>query len=263
MSAIVVIPARFHSTRLPGKPLIALQNKPMIQHVFERAARARRCDGVYIATDSRSIFDAVTAFGGRAIMTSERHASGTDRIAEAVETLEREGIAPDIVVNVQGDEPLIMPDMIDEVIAVMDDARAAMGTLVKRIDVADDIANPNIVKAVFDPAGFALYFSRSPIPFHRDIFGTDPIGGRPLVPQSSIDSVIMYKHVGIYAYRRDVLKRFAGLEPARLETLERLEQLRALENGIVIKVRETTYETIGVDTPDDLERVKQCLSISS
>jgi 3-deoxy-manno-octulosonate cytidylyltransferase (CMP-KDO synthetase) len=194
----------------------------------------------------------VKGFGGHAIMTSEAHQSGTDRIAEAVERLQDKGCGiqdKDIIVNVQGDEPLIHPKMVDDVIKLMDDERASIGTLVKRIEEEKEITDPNIVKVVFNDEGFALYFSRSPIPYHRD---SDEFRTLKLY----------FKHIGIYAYRKDMLLKFAKMSPTRLEQTEKLEQLRALENGLKIKVKETEFETIGVDTPMDMERVERCLSIS-
>ncbi|MEW6116459.1 MAG: 3-deoxy-manno-octulosonate cytidylyltransferase [Nitrospirota bacterium] len=247
MPAIVIIPSRYASTRLPGKPLCPLLGKPMIQHVYERVRKAKRVQEVFVATDDRRIYDTVEGFGGTAVMTSEDHQSGTDRIAEAVT---KKGIPGDaVIVNVQGDEPLIMPDMVDDVIGVMEDGRASMGTLARRIDHAEEIDDPNVVKVVFNDRGYALYFSRSPIPYHRD-------------GNASHSTHCYFKHIGIYAYRRDVLMEFAKLPPSRLEQIEKLEQLRALEYGFTIKVKETVFETIGVDTPKDLERVEQCLSLS-
>jgi 3-deoxy-manno-octulosonate cytidylyltransferase (CMP-KDO synthetase) len=263
MSAIVIIPSRYRSTRFPGKPLSLLLDKPMIQHVYERAKSAILADEVFVATDHEAISRAVENFGGRAIMTSESHASGTDRIAEAVEILGRKGIKADIIVNVQGDEPMIMPQMIDEVISLMNDARAGIGTLVKRIEDPSEIDDPNVVKAVFDGEGMALYFSRSPIPYHRDLLSSEGWKSSVKAKGDLTSGLVMFKHIGIYAYRKEVLTRFAKLPPSPLEEKEKLEQLRALENGITIKVATTIYETIGVDTPMDLKRVEKCLSISS
>lgn len=262
MPAIVVIPARFGASRFPGKPLASLAGKPMIQHVYENAARAQRIQGVFVATDSDKIAEAVKAFGGSAIMTSDAHQSGTDRIAEAVHKIIAGGmalVADDIVVNVQGDEPLLIPAMVDEVVALMDDGRAEIGTLVKRIETVEDMFNPNVVKAVFSPDGYALYFSRAPIPYHRDQF----VRGCGIIAAGQMADITLYKHYGIYAYRRHTLERFAGLPPTRLEQTEKLEQLRALENSIPIKIGITNHTTIGVDTPEDLERVKQWLNTSS
>jgi 3-deoxy-manno-octulosonate cytidylyltransferase (CMP-KDO synthetase) len=218
----------------------------MIQHVYERTKSASLVEKVFVATDSETIFEAVEGFGGRAVMTSEKHLSGTDRIAEAAEKIVIQD--RDIIVNVQGDEPLIHPQMIDEVIRLMNDKTASIGTLIKKIEDPVEINNPNVVKAVFDRNGFALYFSRSPIPHHRG---------------DEMNYKGYFKHIGIYAYRKKALLQFAALPPSPLEEIEKLEQLRALENKMTIKVYETSYETIGVDTPADAERVEQCLNISS
>jgi 3-deoxy-manno-octulosonate cytidylyltransferase (CMP-KDO synthetase) len=260
MSAIVIIPSRYQSTRFPGKPLSLLLGKPMIQHVFERSREARRIKEVFVATDSTLIYDTVLGFGGKAVMTSDKHTSGTDRIAEAAELIRLSGHEADIIVNVQGDEPMIMPEMIDEVAALMEDDKAGIGTLVKKIEDPAEIDDPNVVKAVFNEEGFAIYFSRSPIPYNRDLFSSEAWKSGS---KEGKDELVMFKHIGIYAYRMDVLMRFSKLPPSRLEETEKLEQLRALENGIAIKVKETIYETIGVDTPLDLKRVEKCLSISS
>ncbi len=266
MSAIVVIPARYASTRFPGKPLALLKGIPIIQHVYQNARHAQRADAVIVATDSETIFETVLSFGGKAVITSPDHPSGTDRVAEVAATMNC-----DIMVNVQGDEPLIRPEMIDDVIAVLDDRRASLGTLAIAIRDSREIFDPNVVKVVLDPEGFAWYFSRAPIPYHRDewkasvtgngLHITDRQGGTtghatPVVRREC------YKHVGIYSYRRDALIRISALPPSRYETIEKLEQLRALENGFRIKVRETSCETIGVDTPEDLERVERCLNSS-
>ncbi|MDI6801214.1 MAG: 3-deoxy-manno-octulosonate cytidylyltransferase [Thermodesulfovibrionales bacterium] len=264
MPAIVIIPSRYASTRFPGKPLYHLSGKPMIQHVYERSKQAMLAQDVFVATENKLIYDTVKGFGGKAVMTSERHLSGTDRIAEAAVRLQEAGYkikSTDIIVNVQGDEPMVHPDMVDEVISVMDDELASMGTLAKRIEDAEDIFDPNVVKVVFNEEGFALYFSRSPIPFHRDIFQKTE-NRKQKTDFFNLSSVFCYKHIGIYAYKADVLLRLSALPPARLEQIEKLEQLRALENGFKIKVKETQFETIGVDTPMDAEKVEKCLSIS-
>lgn len=260
MSAIVVIPARYSSTRFPGKPLALLRGTPVIEHVYRNSLNSRLVDEVIVATDSEMIFEKVLSFGGKAVMTSPAHVSGTDRIAEVARDLRY-----DIIVNVQGDEPLIRPEMIDDVVSVLDDRRASIGTLAKRIDTRSEIFDPNIVKVAFDKEGFALYFSRAPIPYHRDLF----CAGGQLNPCPSADlpgggtsELFMFKHVGIYSYRRDVLLRLTECEPSRLEMVEKLEQLRALENNLRIKVRETLFETVGVDTPEDLERIEKCLNSS-
>ena len=258
MSAIVVIPARYASTRFPGKPLALLKGKPIIQHVYQNSLNARLAGEVIVATDSETIFETVCSFGGRAVITSPDHQSGTDRIAEVAAAMDC-----DIMVNVQGDEPLIRPEMIDAVISVLDDSRASLGTLAIPIRDSREIFDPNVVKVVFDHEGFAWYFSRAPIPYHRDEWNDPLAQSRELRAKSDLVVRDCFKHVGIYSYRRDVLLRLSSLPPSRLEMIEKLEQLRAIENGFRIKVRETSFETIGVDTPQDLERVEQCLNSSS
>jgi len=262
MPAIVVIPARFGATRFPGKPLASLHGKPIVQHVYENAGSARRIDAVFVATDSERIADAVRGFGGRVLMTSDQHQSGTDRIAEAVDRIVEGGmeLSPqDVIVNVQGDEPMMRAEMIDQVVALMDDPQADIGTLVRQIQSPEDVFNPNVVKAVFGPDGYALYFSRAPVPYHRDIF----VRGRDHLSPEELAQVCMYRHYGIYAFRKASLERFAGLAPTALEQAEKLEQLRALENGMSICIGITDFDTIGVDTPEDLERVQQWSSTSS
>ncbi len=254
MTAIVIIPARYDSTRFPGKPLYPLKGIPVIQHVYENARRANHADDVIVATDSETIFERVLAFSGKAIMTDKKHPSGTDRIAEVAASLDY-----DIIVNVQGDEPLIRPEMIDDVIAILNDERASIGTLIKKIEDPREIINPNVVKVIFDKEGFAIYFSRAPVPFYRDEWKTLE---HILRVKSYESRVSVYKHVGIYSYRREVLLSLAGMEQTELEKTEKLEQLRAIENGMKIKIKETFFETYGVDTPEDLERVEKCLSTS-
>ncbi len=252
MSAVIVIPARYDSTRFPGKPLAPLRGMPVIRHVYENSKLATSADDVIVATDSETIFETVLAFGGKAVMTSGEHTSGTDRVAEVARTL-----SCDIIVNVQGDEPLIRPGMIDDAVGLLSDKGADIGTLAKKVGQSEEVLDPNVVKVVFDSRGFALYFSRAPIPYHRDEWG----GLDNFKVQSSKSEV--FKHIGIYSYRREALLRLTGMEPSRLEQIERLEQLRALENGFRIKVGETSLETVGIDTPQDLERVEKWLSISS
>jgi 3-deoxy-manno-octulosonate cytidylyltransferase (CMP-KDO synthetase) len=248
---LVVIPARYGSTRFPGKPLALLKDKKtLIQHVYENSACSRLASELVVATDSEEILRSVAAFGGKAVMTASGHPSGTDRAAEVARAADC-----DIIVNVQGDEPLIRGEMIDAVIRLLEDGRADMGTLARRIEGPEEMLDPNVVKVAFDREGFALYFSRAPIPYHRDLW-------------KSLGSVrgtrfTAYKHIGIYSYRKEALLKVSGLEPTTLELAERLEQLRALENGMRIKVGETPFNTIGVDTPEDLEKVERCLSISS
>jgi 3-deoxy-manno-octulosonate cytidylyltransferase (CMP-KDO synthetase) len=234
---VAIIPARYHSSRLPGKALADIGGRPMIEHVYRRAAAASSVSSVYVATDDERILEAVRSFGGVACITSPDHLSGTDRLAEVAAEL-----SADIIVNVQGDEPLLEPAMIDEAVApLLADPLVVMSTLRRRIDDPDEYLNPNVTKVVVDREGYALYFSRAPIPFVRD--------GCP--PASA------WRHIGLYVYRRDLLLQLAGLEPTELERSEALEQLRALEHGIRILAVETNYDSIGVDTPEDLERVRR------
>ncbi len=240
VSAVAIIPARYHSTRLPGKALADIAGRPMIELVYRRAEAARLVSRVIVATDDRRIADAVERFGGHAVMTSSSHQSGTDRLAEVARSLDAA-----IIANVQGDEPLIEPAMIDEALAPFaTDPALQMTTLRRRIDDPAELANPNVTKVVVDSEDFALYFSRAPIPYTRE--------GQP--PAQA------WRHVGLYAYRRSALLRLAALPPTALERAEALEQLRALAHGIRIKAIETQYDTIGVDTEDDLARVRQLVT---
>jgi len=245
MRVTAVIPARYASTRFEGKALADIMGKPMVQRVYERTSRASLVSEVIVATDDRRIEAAVRVFGGRAEMTSPTHETGTDRLAEVAERIDSE-----IIVNVQGDEPLIEPAMIDEAIRpLLDDDSIQMGTLKCRIRNLHDFLSPNVVKVVTDLDGFALYFSRSPLPFFRDKWND--------LKDEAFDSgrLLCYKHVGIYVYRREFLIRYARMSQTPLERAEKLEQLRALENGYRIRVVETQHESIGVDSPADLEKV--------
>ncbi|EAX46460.1 3-deoxy-D-manno-octulosonate cytidylyltransferase [Thermosinus carboxydivorans Nor1] len=236
MNILCVIPTRYASTRLPGKALAEIAGKPMIQHVYERACRAKRPRAVLVATDHELIYQAVKAFGGQVMLTSPDHPTGTDRLAEVA----RAYPDVDVIVNVQGDEPLIAPEVIDELAAAFDGAPdLAMATLMTEMD-EEEYNLPSAVKVVTDLNGYALYFSRSLIPF----------------PRVKHEAYNVYKHIGIYAYRRDFLLTFAALPPTPLERAESLEQLRALEHGYRIKVLKTDFKSIGVDTPEDLERVR-------
>jgi 3-deoxy-manno-octulosonate cytidylyltransferase (CMP-KDO synthetase) len=241
LRVVAIIPARFASTRFPGKPLALVDDRPMIEHVYRRAAASPLVSQVIVATDDLRIAVAVRHFGGHVRLTRADHLSGTDRLAEVAATLDC-----DIVVNVQGDEPLIDPGSIAEVVAPFaGDPALQVATLYRRIVSPQELANPNVVKVVVDRAGFALYFSRAPIPHLRD-----PRGGWPP----------MFGHVGLYAYRRNALLVLAALEPTPLERAESLEQLRALEHGIRIRAVETQYDSLGVDTPEDLEHVRRLLA---
>jgi len=240
MKVLGVIPARYGSTRLEGKVLADIGGKPMIQHVWERSKEAELLDGLMVATDDARVVEAVEAFGGRAVMTSRSHTCGTERVEEA-----SRGSDAEIVVNIQGDEPFIRPGMIDESIQpLIDDPSIPVATVMRRITAEEELSDPGVVKAVTDREGFALYFSRSLIPYpglkegHR-----------------------AFEHLGIYAYRRDFLAKFVKMEPTPLERMERLEMLRILENGYRMKVVETRfeYDALSVDTREDLERARLVL----
>jgi 3-deoxy-manno-octulosonate cytidylyltransferase (CMP-KDO synthetase) len=232
----IIIPARYSSTRLPGKPLIKINEKPIIQWVYEKAAMSGQAGVVIVATDDERIYNAVKAFGGNAQMTSTEHQSGSDRIAEIV----NKNPEIEIALNVQGDEPLIKPESIDKAIEILlDDEKADISTLIRIIDNKKEINNPNVVKAVIDNDGNALYFSRSPIPFERNP-----------------DTAVFYGHIGLYAYRRESLLKMTKLPQSMLEKTECLEQLRALQNGMTIKTGIVDYKPIGIDTKEDLEQFR-------
>lgn len=249
--AVVLIPARYHSSRLPGKALADIAGHPMIEHVYRRASEARGVERVIVATDDERIAACVEGFGGVARMTRPGHRSGTDRIAEVAADL----TCP-IVVNLQGDEPLVHPLMIEQVIAALAGDGVPMATLRRAIADPREYRDPHVVKVVVDAADDALYFSRSPIPFVRDarLPWESPGPGGAAGP-----AVRIFKHVGLYGYRREFLVRLAALPPTALERAESLEQLRALEHGARIRTPETEYDSIGVDTPEDLERVRRHL----
>lgn len=251
MKTLAVIPARYGSTRFPGKPLALIHGKPVIQYVYENASNATEIDDVIVATDHEDILKSVRSFGGAAQMTPSDLPSGSDRVAAVARDLSH-----DIVVNVQGDEPLLDPDMISLTISALKNSDAHISTLATPVRSAEDIFDPNIVKTVFDRDMRALYFSRAPIPYYRDLY---PLSNT----SSSISSLKIFKHIGIYAYRRDALLALTALPPTDLEKAEKLEQLRALEHGYTIKLSITEKDTFGVDTPGDLERVKEWLSLSS
>jgi 3-deoxy-manno-octulosonate cytidylyltransferase (CMP-KDO synthetase) len=247
MKITAVIPARYASTRFPGKALAEIDGRPMIQHVYERTTLSKLVGRVIVATDDARIADAVKAVGGEAIMTSINHETGTDRLAEVAA-----GLDADIIVNVQGDEPLIDPVMIDLALQpFLEEADLQMGTVKTRIKCLHDFLSPNVVKVVTDSRGNALYFSRSPLPFFRDKW-------KDLKDDSfCCGKLLCYKHVGLYVYRRDFLLTFAAMPPTFLEISEKLEQLRALENGVIIRVVETECESVGVDTLDDLHKAQE------
>lgn len=238
---IAVIPARYASSRFPGKPLADILGKPMIKWVYENAMSSKLIDDVYVATDDERIFNVVKNFGGNVIMTPSEIPTGTDRIAYAIQN-----ISADIIVNIQGDEPLISGDMIDSAIEpFLKENDIDISTLAVKITDVETLFNPNVVKVVFDPKNFALYFSRSPIPFCRDARTRD----------EWLKLGVYYKHIGIYVYKRNSLFKFVNFKASKLEELEKLEQLRAIENGMRIKVVITDKDTVGVDTPFDIENV--------
>jgi len=248
-----MIPARYGSTRLEGKALAEIAGKPMIQHVYERAARATCLDAVLIATDDPRIAAAVAAFGGRCEMTADTHQSGTDRLAEVARRLQC-----DVIVNIQGDEPMIEPEAVDAAVdPFLAGAPERFGTLATRITDAEEHLDPATVKVVVDAAGYALYFSRAPIPYFRLDADDAPAAGAPRRhPHSGLWPL---KHIGLYVYTRETLLWFSALAPTPLERTERLEQLRALENGCRIRVVQVDYSPIGVDTPQDLAKVRSIM----
>ncbi|MGI8811837.1 MAG: 3-deoxy-manno-octulosonate cytidylyltransferase [Pyrinomonadaceae bacterium] len=254
-NVIAIIPARYASTRLPGKLLLEIAGVPMIVHTVRRAAAARLVTQVLVATDDERIFTAVGRYGFDVVMTSQMHVSGSDRIAEVASSLP----FGSIVVNVQGDEPMISPATIDRAVETMlYDASADIVTTSEEIENPHDVIDPNVVKVVTDSYGYALYFSRSPIPFPRA--ARDRFGDWPHTLAADPELLWQYrKHTGIYVYRREFLLRFAQMPQTPLEKLEMLEQLRALENGAKIRVIEAVSRSVGVDTAEDMERVKRLL----
>ena len=243
MKFIGIIPARYASTRFPGKPLALLGGKPVIQHVYEKVAAV--LEAAYVATDDDRIYDIVKAFGGQVVMTRTDHKSGTDRIEEAIEKIGGEW---DVVVNVQGDEPFVSKSQLDTICHCFDDPTTQIATLGKPFESMEAVQNPNSPKIVVDNMGFAMYFSRSVIPYVRGKEKSSWLTHYPFL-----------KHLGIYAYRKDVLRQVTQLPQSSLEIAESLEQLRWLQNGFKIKVGTTDVETVGIDTPQDLERAEEFL----
>jgi 3-deoxy-manno-octulosonate cytidylyltransferase (CMP-KDO synthetase) len=244
MRILGIIPARHASTRFPAKPLADLDGKSMIRRVYEQAKKSTSLAKVIVATDHKEIFNHVIAFGGEVCMTSANHASGTDR---CYEVFSKETTSFDYVINIQGDEPFIDPEQID-LLASLLDGKTELATLVKKIDSVEQLFNPNLVKAVINKNSEALYFSRSPIPYLRNMEQVEWVTHH-----------LYYKHIGMYAYRNDILEKITRLEMSSLEKAESLEQLRWLENGYKIKVKETMIETMGIDTPEDLEKANRQL----
>lgn len=239
---IGIIPARYASTRFPGKPLVEIQGKSMIERVYEQAQKVEALTKVVVATDDERIYNHVTSFDGEVIMTAANHRSGTDRCAEVLTKLGKNNF--DVVVNIQGDEPFINPIQISQLCQIMSQGDAELATLIKQIDDAQTLFNENIVKVVQDKQGNALYFSRNPIPFLRGV-----------EKDNWLEKTNYYKHIGLYAYRADVLLEIAKLEPSTLEIAESLEQLRWLEQGYRIHCGVTLLETKGIDTPEDLDQI--------
>lgn len=238
MKILGVIPVRFASTRFPGKPLAIISGKPMVQHVYERSKKSKSLDDLIIATDDSRIFSVAKGFGAKVVLTGE-HPTGTDRIAEVARNINTE-----IVVNIQGDEPVIDRRIIDDAVApLIKDKKIVMSTLIHKIEKDDEIKNTNIVKVAVDKDNFALYFSRSEIPYYRN----------------KDAKKIFYKHIGLYVYRKNFLLEFVKMPQSRLEKAEELEQLRALENGYRIKVVLTNYSSIPVDVPEDIKKVEKFL----
>ena len=242
MQVVGVIPGRYSSSRFEGKVIADLLGKPLIQHVWEKAKQARTLDEVIIACDDERVAEVARGFGAKVAMTSRDHACGTDRISEVVNPMDVK-----VVINIQGDEPLVHPTMIDSLsLALLEDESLCMATVMKKIEDPLSLADPHVVKVVVDKNNFALYFSRCAIPFQAQ--------------NSEIKKPVYYKHIGLYGYTKDFLFTYNNLPVSNLEKVERLEQLRVLENGFRIKVIETKYDTIGVDTPQDLKKVKYLLS---
>ena len=242
MKVVGIIPARYASTRFPGKPLALIKGKPMIQRVYEQALKAK-LDAVVVATDDVRIADAVMDFGGQYVMTDPNHRSGTDRCREALDLLETQF---DAVINIQGDEPFIDPRQIEMIRDLISRDDAMLASLAKRIEDEDELFSPNTVKVVMDHKGNALYFSRNPIPFLRNVDRNE-----------WLEKGVFYKHIGIYAYKADTLRQVAAMRPTTLEQAESLEQLRWLENGLQIRMGITKEEIVSIDEPNDIVKAEQ------
>ena len=250
MKKIVVIPARLSSSRLPRKVLLDLKGKSVIQRVYEQVQKAKNIDDIYIATDSNEVLQECKKFTNNIILTSAGHQSGTDRIAEAIEKIDC-----DIVVNVQGDEPFIEPNLIVELAQILENNEINMVSAMHKIKLVEELKNPNVVKVIINKNYEALYFSRSTIPHHRDEWET-LLNHHKEIP----NGLKFYRHLGIYGYKKDFLLKYIDMEMTYLERLEKLEQLRVLENGYKIKMIETNYNSIGIDTKDDYEKALELLN---
>lgn len=242
MKCIVVIPARLESSRLPNKVLLDLEGKSIIQRVFEQCQKAKNIDDIYIATDNQKIKDTCQTFTSNIIMTSKKHTSGTDRIAQAIQDIDAYAI-----INVQGDEPFIDPNLISSLAKTTIDSSASVCSAMQRLHSVQDLLDPNIVKVVTDQDNFAMYFSRAPIPFPRDDF--KDMQKSDILPQD----INFYKHIGIYGYKREFLLKYSSLPKSDIESTEKLEQLRVLDAGKSIEMITTTHEAFGIDTPQDYQ----------
>ena len=238
MKVVAIIPSRYGSSRFPGKPLAKILDKPMIQWVYENVLKSKLVNSVYVATDDQRIYDCVKKFNGEALMTSKNHTCGTDRLAECVNILNLSD--DDIVLNIQGDEPLINNEMIQDLYSCFDTNDVYMGTLKKEIDDQKELDNPNVVKVINDINDYAIYFSRYCIPYERDNYKTKH-----------------FKHIGVYGYKVWFLKKYSTMPKTLLEVTESLEQLRVIENGFKIRIKETSFRTIGVDTPEQIKEVEK------
>ncbi|MDP2721711.1 MAG: 3-deoxy-manno-octulosonate cytidylyltransferase [Bacteroidales bacterium] len=245
MNIIAIIPARYQSTRFPGKPLVMIQGKSMIRRVVEQTQKAKGIAKVVVATDDPRIFDHVKSFGGNVILSRENHLNGTSRCLEALEILDSSSDSPiEAVINVQGDEPGIQPEQIEQIVTLLNQPMVEIATLIKKIESEETLFNPNVVKVIFGEDHHALYFSRQAIPFLRGV-----------EKKQWINNHSFYKHIGMYGYKSGILKQIMKLSPGKLEQAESLEQLRWLENGLSIHTQITEYESVGIDTPEDLQKL--------
>lgn len=243
---ILIIPARYNSTRLPGKPLVLINGKTMIQRVYEQCKKVKASCKIVVATDDQRIFNHVAEFGGKVIMTSKKHKSGTDRCFEVIENMRKMNFQFEIAINIQGDEPYIHPRQIETLLKCFDDKNTSIATLVKKISDHNELFDPNCVKVIVNKDSEAIYFSRSPVPFIRDFQKED-------WPKKHT----FLRHIGIYGYKTDILEKIVSLKISPLEKAESLEQLRWIENGYVIRTKRTNFETIDINTPQDLIRINK------
>lgn len=258
MKIIAIIPARYASTRFPAKVLADINGKTMIERVFNQAKKATKLSDVFIATDNQLVFDKVNQFTQNVLMTSDSHISGTDRIAEAALIVEKKNIEFDFIINIQGDEPFIKPEQIDSLAEILLNnnkeiqKNIQLATLVSKINDSETLFDSNVVKAIFDTNYKAIYFSRNPIPFVRNV---DKNQSEENQKKAWLSEHTFYRHIGMYAYQKEVLQQITKLKPSSLELAESLEQLRWIENGFSIQVAITPFESIGIDTPEDLEKI--------